>query len=99
MTKKYKTKQTLIDEQTVEIRFKDLGYQIRLKEQIRHSLTGLREEARKHFRHGVQLKQRSRYGKITTEIRANDASSDHSTFGMTLLIAPDILSGENKTFT
>ena len=46
MTKKYKTKQTLIDEQEHQI--KDLGYQIRLKEQmLEHSSNRIKEEARK----------------------------------------------------
>ena len=46
MTKKYRTKQTLIDEQEHEI--KDLGYQIRLKEQmLEHSSNRIKEEARK----------------------------------------------------
>jgi hypothetical protein len=46
MTKKYKTKQTLIDEQKDQI--KDLGYQIRLKEQmLEHSSYRIKEEARK----------------------------------------------------
>jgi hypothetical protein len=46
MTKKYKTKQTLIDEQKHQI--KDLGYQIRLKEQmLEHSSNRIKEEARK----------------------------------------------------
>ena len=46
MTKKYKTKQTLIDEQKDQI--KDLGYKIRLKEQmLEHSSYRIKEEARK----------------------------------------------------
>ena len=46
MTKKYRTKQTLIDEQEHQI--KDLGYQIRLKEQmLEHSSNRIKEEARK----------------------------------------------------
>jgi hypothetical protein len=46
MTKKYTTKQTIIDEQEHQI--KDLGYQIRLKEQmLEHSSNRIKEEARK----------------------------------------------------
>tara|TARA_R110000823_G_scaffold271926_1_gene391292 strand:+ start:170 stop:598 length:429 start_codon:yes stop_codon:yes gene_type:complete len=46
MTKKYRTKQTLIDEQEHQI--KDLGYKIRLKEQmLEHSSNRIKEEARK----------------------------------------------------
>ena len=46
MTKKYRTKQTLIDEQEKQI--KDLGYKIRLKEQmLEHSSNKIKEEARK----------------------------------------------------
>mgnify|MGYP003632343609 FL=1 len=46
MTKQYRTKQTVIDEQEHQI--KDLGYQIRLKEQIlEHSSNRIKEEARK----------------------------------------------------
>ena len=46
MTKKYRTKQTLIDEQEHQI--KDLGYKIRLKEQmLEHSSNKIKEEARK----------------------------------------------------
>jgi hypothetical protein len=53
MTKKYKTKQTLIDEQAQQVedlaqQVKDLGYQIRLKEQmLEHSSYRIKEEARK----------------------------------------------------
>ena len=53
MTKKYKTKQTLIDEQAQQVedlaqQVKDLGYQIRLKEQIhKDSVRRIQEEARK----------------------------------------------------
>jgi hypothetical protein len=46
MTKKHTTKQTIIDEQEHQI--KDLGYQIRLKEQmLEHSSNRIKEEARK----------------------------------------------------
>ena len=46
MTKQYRTKQTVIDEQEHQI--KDLGYQIRLKEQmLEHSSNRIKEEARK----------------------------------------------------
>ena len=46
MTKKYRTKQTVIDEQKDQI--KDLGYKIRLKEQmLEHSSYRIKEEARK----------------------------------------------------
>lgn len=46
MTKKYRTKQTVIDEQKDQI--KDLGYKIRLKEQmLEHSSNRIKEEARK----------------------------------------------------
>ena len=46
MTKKYRTKQTVIDEQKDQI--KDLGYKIRLKEQmLEHSSNKIKEEARK----------------------------------------------------
>ena len=46
MTKKHTTKQTIIDEQEHQI--KDLGYQIRLKEQmLEHSSNRIMEEARK----------------------------------------------------
>jgi uncharacterized protein YqiB (DUF1249 family) len=53
MTKKYRTKQTLIDEQAQQVedlaqQVKDLGYQIRLKEQIhKDSVRRIQEEARK----------------------------------------------------
>ena len=46
MTKQYRTKQTVIDEQEHQI--KDLGYQIRLKKQmLEHSSNRIKEEARK----------------------------------------------------
>ena len=66
MTKKYRTKQTVIDEQKDQI--KDLGLKVRLKEHLLEdsSQAGLRRKPKK-FQTWCLLKQRSRYGKITTD--------------------------------
>jgi cell division protein FtsL len=69
MTKKYTTKQTIIDEQAQQV--EDLSQQVKDLEILRNKcrktpLTGLRRKPEK-FQTWCLLKQRSRYGKITTD--------------------------------